>query len=224
VKTRTILLALLLFAAPLSAGDWSLAVGSGPFVFGNLAERRATLSNGDEHITVRSSISAATRAGVSAEVERAVNKRFSTRLGATLTRSPLSVKSKSSNDDPSSDGVTLDVGDLNVMTIAAVAVMHFNQGGSLRPYLLAGPAYGLYNMEEDETDPLFTGTRGRLGGVAGAGVEWWFRKNFGVRAEFSDIYTRQVLKRDDFSGTSSQTLELENLHNVHTLFSVVYGF
>jgi opacity protein-like surface antigen len=223
VKTSALLF--LLLASPALAGDWNLAVGTGPFVFGNFAEKKSTLSNGEQTITVHSSISAATRAGVSAEVERAYNQRFSTRLGATFTRSPISVKSKSSSDDPSSEGVNLDVGDLNVATIAVTALMRFNRGGSFRPYIAAGPSYALYNMEEGDNDtpPLFTGTRGRFGAVAGVGLEWWWKENIGVRAELSDIYTQRLLKRSDFSGTP-QSLELERPHNVHTVFSLVYAF
>lgn len=217
---------LLLTAAPLSAGDWRINLGTGPFVFGNLAEKKSTISNSEQTVHITSSISAATRPGASVDLERDLNSRFSLRLGSTFTRSPVAVKTKSSNDDPSSDGVNLDVGDLNVTTLDLAAVFRFNSGGSLRPYIFAGPGYAIYNMksEPDGPDPLFEGTRGRLGAVAGAGLEWWWRENFAVRAELSDVYTQALLKRSDFSGPTPESLELSKPHNVHTVFGITYRF
>lgn len=217
----------ILFANSLAAAEWSATVGTGPFVFGNLAERTSTVTNGEQTTKVESSLSAATRAGITGELERRFNERLSARLAATFTRSPLSVKTDSSNDDPDSDGVSLNVGDLNVTTFAALLAFRFNRGGSLRPFLAAGPAYALYNMEDSDdegVEPLFTGTRGRWGVTAAAGVEWWLSDRFAVRAELSDVYTETPLEEGDLSRPRNGSLEIKDPHNVHTTIGATYRF
>lgn len=216
-------ISLLLFAAPLAAQNWAVTVGTGPFVFGDLAERESRVVTESSSTEVTSILKAATRAGVSGEVERLFNDRFSARLVGTFTRSPLSVKNRSE----SGDGVRLDVGDLNVATFSLLGAFRFNRGGALRPYVAAGPAYALYNMEDTEdegVDPLFEGTRGRWGVAAAAGVEWWLSERFALRGEISDTLTETPLRSEDFSRPRTSRLDLEDPHNIHTTIAASYRF
>lgn len=221
----TLLLATL--PAPVLGQDWIGSVSSGPFVFGDFAERKATIDLGDDSVEVTTTLSADTRAGLMIDIERLLNDRFAIRLEGTATRAPMSAKTLSSDDDPSGDGVTIDIGDLDVLSIAAAAVYRFNRGGALRPYLLGGPAWVTYEMDdEDETgvEPLFEGSRGRVGALVGAGVEWWWSPQLAIRAELADIYTDSPLERRDFRGNPSSRLQIDNTHNVHTNLGVRYRF
>lgn len=224
-----ILLTLLLAALPSTAlgQEWIGSVASGPFVFGDFAERKATIDLGDDSVDVTTTLSADTRPGLMLDVERLLNDRFAIRLEGTATRAPMSAKTLSDDDDPSGDGVTIEIGDLDVLSIAAAAVFRFNRGGSLRPYLLGGPAWVTYKMDdEDKTgvEPLFDGRRSRIGALVGAGVEWWWRPRLAIRAELADIYTESPLERSDFRGTPSSKLQIDNTHNVHTNIGLRYRF
>lgn len=222
-----VFLILLLAAVPSQAQEWSLGVATGPFVFGDFAEHEAAIAVGDHQEKVRTTLSADTRPGLLIDVERNWNDRFSVRLESTAARAPMSAKSLSSDDDPSGEGVSLEVGTMDVLTFALAAVWRFNRDGAFRPYLLAGPAFALYRMDEDEdsgAEPLYRGTRGEAGVIGGAGLEWWWRPRVGVKVELADIFTRSPLRRGDFAGGPSSRLEIESPHNVHTSVGVRYRF
>jgi opacity protein-like surface antigen len=212
---------------PCQAQDWTLGVASGPFVFGDFAEHTSTLLVGNETIDVRTTISAATRAGLLVDVERTINDQFSVRLEVGGTRSPISAKSSSDNDDPDSGGVSIEVGDMDILTLALPLTWRFNRGGRLRPYVMAGPAWAAYKMKSDDeagVEPLYEGTRTELGVLAGVGLEWWWTNRLGVRGELTDTYTESPLRESDFRGVTPDNLDIERLHNVHTTVGLRYRF
>lgn len=223
----TAALVFLPFLLPLSAygDDWVVSVGTGPFVFGSFAEHRERISVGGVSENLRHSVSAATRAGALVEVEYRMTGRLSLRTEATFTRSPLSIKTMADDDDPDSEGVTLDIGDLDVTTIALAVAYHFNVADNLLAYVAGGPAYAIYDLDpQPEADALFEGSRGRFGGLAAVGMEWWFNPNWRLRAEVADIITESPLERSDFGAPPPPTLEIDSPHNVHTSFGVGFRF
>lgn len=207
-------------------GDWRVGVASGPFIFGDFAERTSRITNGVDTIRVTSSLSAETRAGVAVDLERSFNDRFSLRLDATFTRAPLAIKTESNDDDdPDEDGVSLTVGEMDATTLALTFAWRFNRGGRIRPYLFAGPAWVLYDFDRNEKTgaiPIFEGTRERAAIVAGGGAEWWISDRFALRGELSDTYSEAPLEESDFSGVRS--VEIEEPHHVHTTVGVKYRF
>ena len=221
MKNLLILAFAITFSVPLTAQQWAFGIGTGPFVFGDFSRRDSTISNDESTVHVHTSISAGTRAGLIVDGERLLNDRLSLRLSGTATRAPLSIRTKSGKDD----GVSLDIGHLSVTTVALAVVFRFNSGGSFRPYLLAGPAWARYSMHDapEGAEPLFTGTRTRPGAEAGGGLEWWWRRNIGVRGELTDLLTGSPLRRSDFNNPPP-SLELRKPHNVHTSAALVVRF
>ena len=165
---RIALSALLWLAAlPSFAENWSIGGAIGPFVFGRFAERTVVINTGTGKTTSR--LSAATRPGAAADIERDFNDWLAVRLEAAWTKSKLRLESSAGGT-----GVTIDSGRVNVTTFVVPVVVRLNRG-SIRFHLMGGPAYALYNMHRRTgagSVPLFEGTRGRWGGAGGAGVEW----------------------------------------------------
>jgi hypothetical protein len=223
MKLILLILLTLMFSLPAGAQNWALSFSSGPFVFGDFAENQTRIrpfSNGDSAFT--HSLSAATRPGAVAGLERYWSPRLSIRLESTFTESPLAVKSGSGDDS-----VSLDIGDLSVTTFALPLVFRFNRGGDFRPLLFLGPAYVVYDINQKQGSgvvPLFTGARGEAGGIGGAGLEWWWSNRFGLRAAISDIVTESPLERSDFQGPVPDTLEIKTAHNLHTTVGLAYRF
>ena len=92
---QKMLLALAVLAASsttLRGESWSLGAGVGPFIFGHFVERSVTLNTETGTATTRSRLSAETRAGGEADIERDLNRWFAIRLEGTWTRSPLRAK------------------------------------------------------------------------------------------------------------------------------------
>lgn len=220
---RMTLLSLLLIAIPCSAQDWSASIGTGPFVFGDFAEFSQRISNGETTIQIEQSISASTRPGLSASIDRQFNDRSSLRFELTFTRAPMAIKSKTRGSDD--DGVRVEIGELSAMTAALPFVYRVNRAGTFRPYVLAGPAYALYDHQaKDGADALFRGSRGRAGVVAGGGIEWWWKSRWILRGEIVDIVTKSPLKRSDFQRGAPRGLEIPETHNIHSLVALVYRF
>lgn len=119
---RTAIL-LVLLAFPACAQEWSASFGIGPFIFGHFAERTSAIGNEGGTTTTRSHLSAATRAGAAADLERDFGRWLGIRLQASWTRAPLSVKS-------SGEGVAFDAGRLNVTTFVLPVVVHLNRARS----------------------------------------------------------------------------------------------
>ena len=215
-------LALLLFlAVPLQAQNWSASIGSGPFVFGHFAERKVTIGNEGGGSTTTSRLSAATRIGLSGDIERNFGRWLAVRLEVAGTRAPLSIKSSSS-----SSAITLDAGHISVTTLSLPLVVHLN-GGAFRFHALAGPAYGMYDMNRQNSStagvPLFEGTRGRWGAALGFGAAWWWSPRFGVEWQVEDIATESPLHVSDVAA-SSKGVKIMKTHNGHTSLGIRYRF
>ena len=139
--TRFAFSALLCLAAlPSFAENWSIGGAIGPFVFGQFAERTVVINTETGTGKTTSRLSAATRPGAAADIERDFNDWLAVRLEAAWTQSKLRLKSSGGGT-----GVTIDSGRVNVTTFVVPFVVRLNRG-SIRFHLMGGPAYALYNM------------------------------------------------------------------------------
>jgi hypothetical protein len=221
-KSLRVAAAFLLAVTPVcaSAQKWSIGVATGPFVFGKLAERTSAIGTEVGSSTITSRLSAQTRPGISADVERDFGRWLGVRLDASWTYAPLRVK------QPGGGGTTSDAGHLGVTTLAAPLVINLNRG-DFRVHLMGGPAYALYHGNRRGTSgnsfTLFEGTRGRLGGVAGAGVAWWWSDRFGVEGEIADIVTASPFHIEDIAPTS-KGVHIPRTQNVHTTVGLRWRF
>lgn len=204
---------------PLQAQDWSIGVGTGPFVFGDFAERRIRVGTPGSSSVTSITISAATRPGLSVDVERMLSSSFSVRLGGTFTESPVTLRSRQGDNSVSTDAGKIDVG-----TFALPLIWNINRGGTFRFHLGAGPAYALYHIRRRAGEAaLFKGTRPRWGAVAQGGVAWQWSRRFAVEGEISDVVTSSILERSDFPPDSAG-IDIPKPHNVHTTIGVRYRF
>jgi hypothetical protein len=207
----TVALALAL-TLPLAADDWSLGAGSGAFVFGDFVERTLRPTTGEgESPPITLVLSAATRPGLSVDIERSFAPRWAVRLEGAFTHAPLKIK------DDDDDGVALDAGNLDVTTFALPIVFHINTGGAFRFHIMGGPAYAIYKFESpDQAGNINVAgeTRRRWGGMAGAGLAWWTSDRFAIEANISDIVTSSPFSRDDFPDVPG--FHIPRPHNVHT--------
>lgn len=216
---RTAILASFLLAMPAYAQQWSASFGSGPFIFGHFAERSAAIGNEGGTTTTRSRLSAATRAGASADIERDFGRWFGVRLEAAWTRAPLSVKSSGSS-------LAYDAGRLSVTTFVVPLVVHLTHG-AFQFHVMAGPAYALYDVHRRAaggvTTPLFEGRRGRLGGAAGVGVAWWWNRQIAAEWQAADIVTGSPFHVADISPTP-KGVRILRPQNGHTTIGIRYRF
>ena len=212
----------LAFAVPLTAQDWSVGVGTGPFVFGDFLERRVRIFTGEPpDVIITRVLSAGTRAGVAVDVERRLNDRWAIRLEGTFVNAPLSLKDK---DDPGS-GNELNGADLEVTTFVLPVVFQINPHGAFRFHLMAGPALAFYRGNAPEGtggEPLFEETQSELGGAFGGGVAWWMSERFAIEGNLTDIITTSPFHREDFSATVP--VKIISPHNVHTTIGVRWRF
>jgi hypothetical protein len=200
----------------------SLGVATGPFVFGRFAERTVTLNTETGMGTTKTRLSAATRAGAVVDIERDLTDRFAVRLEGTWTRAPLRIKAASG-----SQGLTIDAGRISATAISAPFIFRINPRGAFRFELLAGPAYALYDVHRRAgggvSAPLFEGTRGRWGGVAGAGAAWWWSRSLAVEGRVQDIVTSSPFRRTDIT-PSGQGVHIPKPQNGHTTIGIRYRF
>lgn len=214
--------ALLLAAAPLFAQNWSIGVGTGAFVFGDFVERRQRGPGSPDQPSVVTTLtlSAATRAGLSVDLERSLSDRWAIRAEGAFSRAPLSVK------DEDDDEFSLKAGELDVTTLMVPIVFRINPRGSLRFHILFGPAFAIYRPvgrpNSDATIRVFSGSRSEWGGAAGAGLAWQWSDRFAVEGQIVDIVTTSPFDREDFSGISGVTIPKP--HNVHTTVGARYRF
>ena len=213
------LLLVLLLATPLEAQNWSASIGSGPFVFGHFAERTAAIGNENGGSITRSRLSAATRAGATADVEHDFGRWLGVRLEAAWTRAPLSIKSSSS-----SSGVNLDAGRIAVTSFAVPLVVRLNRG-AFQFHVFGGPAYSLYTIRPGAGSAiaLFQGTRARWGAAGGAGVTWWWHPRVGVDWQIADTVTGSPFHIQDFSA-NGRGVRLTRPQNGHATLGVRYRF
>jgi hypothetical protein len=211
-KSFRLLLPIALLALPAAAQDWTFGVGTGPFVFGKFAERSVRASTGEPITIVHTvNLSARTEPGLVVDVERNLSDRFAVRLQATFTEAPLASKSNQGQT------VAIDAGHLDVTTLTLPLIIRINPHGSFRFHIKGGPAYAIYHVKREFTNGQqigpFRGTRSRFGGMAGAGVEWWWSKRFAVEGEVIDIVTSSPLQKSDFVAPGSVTIpKAQNEH------------
>jgi len=219
-KSLLLLPLLLAVAMPAAAQRWSVGIGAGPFVFGKFATRTSAIGAEQGGSTTTSRLSAATRPGVAADIGRDFGRWLGIQFGASWTYAPLQLKGSGTN------GVTFDAGHIGVTTFSAPLVVHLNRG-SIRLHLMGGPAYALYHgyrrSSAGTSDALFTGTRGRLGGIAGGGVTWRMNDRFGIEGEISDTITASPFHVADVAPTS-QGVHISRPQNVHTTVGIRYHF
>ena len=219
---RTLSLSLfLLLAASAQAQDWSVRVASGPFLFGDFVERtlRIETETGSEDQTT--TLSAATRAGLSVDIEKGFSDRFAVRLEATFARAPLSIGGE--DDD---DGVEIDAGELDAFTLSLPLVFRINPRGTFRFHLLAGPAYAAYRIEQEGIQGpgirVFEGTRNEWGLAAGGGASWHWSERFSVDAQIVDVTTGSPFRDTELA--SIGRTEFPRPHNVHTTLGIRIHF
>ncbi len=212
---------LLLAALPLQAQDWSFGAGIGPFVFGRFVDRKFLAGTETGTVETHTSLSATTRPGLSADFEHGVNSWLGVRLEGTFTHAPLRVRSTTSNS-----GVNLDAGNIDVTTLMLPLVVHLNRRGAFRFHLMGGPAYALYRIHRrtgSASLPIFSGSRGRFGAAAGAGLDWWWSDRFAVEGQITDIVTTSPFQRSDLPATTTG-VHIPRPENVHTTVGLRYRF
>jgi hypothetical protein len=214
-RTSELFALCLLIAMTANAQNWSVGGGTGAFVFGDFAKRTDILGNETGSTKSTTTLSAATRPGVAADIERDFGRWLGVRLGASWTYAPLRAS-----------GVNLDAGHIAVTTFVLPVVVNLNRG-DFRVHVMAGPAYALYHVNSRAGGgadfPLFSGTRGRSGGMAGGGVTWWWSRRFGVEGEVSYIKTSSPFRVEDLA-TSAKNLEILRPTNIHTTVGIRYRF
>ena len=223
VMKKTFLLLLLCSTLTLSAvaQNWSVGAGTGPFVFGDFVRRTlqiGTETGSGQQTTI---LSAATRAGLTVDLERNLGERFALRLEGTFSRAPLSVKGRSS-----SGGVALDSARISVGTFVVPLVSRLNPRGTVRFHVMGGPAYAIYTI--DRTDPTstlstFTGDRGRWGASLGGGVAWQWSHRFALEGQITDVSTTSPFRREDMP-RGFGTIKIPRTNNVHTTGGIRYRF
>jgi opacity protein-like surface antigen len=209
---------LVLWALPATAQDWSIGGATGAFIFGDFYERRLRIGTGTEAAEIVTTLSAATRAGLSVDLERRLSRRFAIRFEGTFTEAPIALKGDDDNF------VEIDAGEVRVTTFMIPLVVNINTGGAFRFHVLAGPAYAIYDIERRSAPTTaFDGTRSKFGGAAGAGLAWWLSERFALEGQILDIVTSSPFDRSDFPATVTG-LDIPNTQNVHTTLGIRLRF
>jgi len=216
-RLRIFSISLLFAALPLAAQSWSAGIGTGPFVFGKFEERTTRIGTETSTSTTTTQLTAAPRPGLVVDLERAFSDRWAVRIEGTFTDSKLRVRNKTG------EGVSLDAGKMNVTTWTLPLVLNFNRHGAFRVHIFGGPAYANYDIRNDATAQGLSGSRGRFGGVAGAGVQWWLNDDFAFEGNVQDIVTASPFERSDFPATATG-ISIPKPHNVHTTIGLRYRF
>ncbi|HKO58085.1 MAG TPA: hypothetical protein VJ276_19615 [Thermoanaerobaculia bacterium] len=211
---------MVLFCTPCAFADgWSIGVGTGPFVFGNFAERTILVGNPGSAHPVTTTLAAATRPGLSVDLQHDLTPALALELDATFTEAPIAIRNRSGDES-----LSLDAGKIDVGTFSLPLVWRINRSGALRFHLATGPAYAAYRIRRQTgATEVFEGTRGRFGAFGAAGVAWQWTPRFAVEGEISDVVTSSPLERSDF-GSSQSGLSIPRPHNVHTTVGLRYRF
>jgi len=220
MKNLAVFALALAFAVPAVAQDWSVGVGSGPFVFGDFLERRVRIGTGDGPSSVSTVVlSAATRAGLALDVERRLSDRWAVRLEGTFTNAPLRLEQSGGSNE-------LNSGDLDVTTFMLPVVFRINRNGAIRFHVMAGPALAFYRGHAPEGqggEPLFHEAQSEWGAAFGGGVGWWISERVAIEGNLTDIIiTTSPFDREDFS--SATNVDIPKPHNVHTTVGVRWRF
>lgn len=219
-KNLAVLALALASALPLAAQDWSVGVGTGPFVFGDFLERRVRIVGGGGPEPSTFVLSAGTRAGVAVDLERRLSDRWAIRLEGTFTNAPLRLTQEGTDGN----GNELNGADLNVTTVMLPVVFRINRNGAIRFHVMAGPALALYQGDAPtgRSEKIFEETQQEWGVALGGGVGWWMSDHFAIEGNLTDIYTSSPFDREDFS--SAFNVKTRNPHNVHTTVGVRWRF
>jgi opacity protein-like surface antigen len=218
MKKLTVAAFLLLSALPLAAQDWSLGVSSGPFVFGDFFERHTKVAGGGPAGEQTLTLSAATRAGLAVDLERALGDRWAIRGEATFTRSPMTIRQEGTNGE-----FEFDAGDLDVTTFALPLIFRINRNGAFRFYVLGGPAMAVYRLDAPSNSQLgFDETQTELGVAFGGGVAWWLSDRFAIEAKITDTITTSPMDERNFD--DSPGAEVKRPHNGHGTLGVRWRF
>lgn len=211
-----------LLATPVEAQDWSFGASSGAFVFGHFVERTTRISTEEGSATQTVTLSAATRPGLSLDIERRLAERFAIRLEGAFTRSPLGIKG-TSRQDPT---VTIPAGEIDVMTLMLPLIMRINPHGTFRLHVMAGPAAASYRITTREnaaqTIPIFRGTRTKWGVALGGGAAWQWSEYFAVEANITDINTESPFRREEIGGLGA--IKIPRSNHLHTTIGIRYRF
>lgn len=217
---RRLLLLLLLAALPASAQNWSVGAGAGPFFYGDFVRRTVRIGT-EESEMQRSILSAATRAGVTVDVERNLSDRFAVRLEGTFTRAPLGIKREDVDD-----AVAVEAGDIDIATIALPVVFRINPQGTFRFHVHGGPAHAAYKIRRRENAPAtlggFRGTRTLWGWAVGGGAGWYFSDRFAIEGQATNLNTSSPFREDEIGGAGS--VEIPRPNHLHTTLGVRYRF
>ncbi len=219
MKNLAVLLLALASALPLTAQNWSIGAGTGPFVFGDFLEREVRISGGGTSGGATNTLSAGTRAGAAFDIERRINDRWAVRLEGTFTNAPLRLDISGGGD-----GSELDAGDLDVATFMLPLVFRINRNGAFRFHAMAGPAMAVYrgNPPNAASQPVFEGTQQEWGIAFGGGVGWWLSDRFAIEGNLTDITTTSPFEQDDFP--AGERVDIPRTHNVHTTIGVRWMF
>lgn len=222
-KILTTAVLLLALAFPTAAQQWSVGAGTGPFIFGDFVRR--TVRPGNESGSddrQQLIVSAATRAGLTVDLERSFSDRWAVRLEGTFTRAPISIKTEGGDED----GTEIDAGDIDIGTFMLPLVFRINPRGAFRLHLHGGPALALYHISARENssgaEPAFEGTKQEWGLAYGGGVAWWVSDRFAVEANLTDIVTSSPF--DEVDDGDVPGVEVPRPHNVHTTLGVRWKF
>lgn len=220
MKKKLLPLLLLLTSLPAAAQNWSFGAGTGPFLFGDFVER--TLRVGTEETELQTSVlSAATRAGLSVDLERRLTDRFAIRVEGAFSRAPIGIKRKDVDDT-----LAVEAGDIDVTTITLPLVFRINRSGAFRFHLHGGPAHAAYRVARRDnataTLGVFRGTRTVWGWAAGAGAGWYVSDRFAIEVQGTNINTSSPFREDEVGGLGR--VEIPRPNNLHTTLGFRYWF
>jgi hypothetical protein len=214
-----VLLSVLLSTLPALGQNWSLGVGSGPFVFGDFVERRLRpVSSGEPGEAIVYTLSAATRAGAVVDLERSLGERWAVRLEGSFTRAPITVRQSGT-----AGGFEFNGGEMSVTTFMLPIVFRINPRGSLRFHLMGGPAYAMYDAEPTRIPQVPISQGNNEWGLAyGGGVGWWFSDRFAIEGNLADIVTNSPFESLDDENLPG--IDVKTPHNVHTSIGIRWRF
>jgi opacity protein-like surface antigen len=207
-------------ASPAIAQNWSIGAGAGPFIFGDFVRRTLMTGNEGGSGEQTTTLSAKTKIGFAADLERNLGDRFAIRVEGTFAHAPLAVKGTRGS------GVALSSGTLNETTFTLPLVLRLNPRGTFRFHIMGGPAYASYDITRNNatsTAPPFTGHRSRWGAAAGAGVAWQWSQNFAIEGQITDVTTSSPFSRSDFPSAFGTT-KIPRTRNIHTTAGIRYRF
>ena len=210
-KTLPLTLFLLFLAGHAAAqSGWSVGGGVGPFGTGDFIRRTMRVGNEGGNSTTTIALSAKTRVGGQVYLEDDFTRLLGFRLRASFVNAPLSVKGGGGS------GVALSDGRLTTTTFSAPLLLHLNRDATFRFHLLAGPAYAMYRISQQEQQafPTFHQTRSRWGVIGGGGISWWLGPRLAIEGEAADVVTSSPFERSDYANATLVRISRPNNVNI----------